>query len=927
MRDPTDQPTRDARSPYWRPAVQGVAGIIGVAALTYMGFRLDFSVATAGFSYLVLIALLSLAGSFTGSILLAVIGVGCLSYFFAEPLLSFKLANPQDVVALAAFLTTSIIITGLTGKVRKSSEALRQREQQWREVFERTPTMYFMIDAAGTVVEVNACGATQLGYTVDELVGQSMLNVYFAQDREQAKTNVAICLGALGQQHKWDLRKIRKDGNLLWVRENAKAVRRAGNDVIVLIACEDITDRKRGEQRLAAQYAVARVLAESESLAATTSPLLRAIGEELEWDWGALWTTDGEGRLRCNHIWHPPTLDTAAFDAICRELALAPGQGRVGQVWQSASPIWIADATKDQGFLRASAAVKAGLRASVAFPILLGNHAFGVVEFLSRGPREREEEQLATLSAIGSQIGQFITRKQAEQALKESENHFRALIERSYDVVLLVDAQGIFRYASPSVARMLGYSPEDLVGRDVFDLVHPDELEDAKARFAEIVERPVNLVARERLLRHKDGTWRWVESVGSNLLDEPGVRALVFNLRDVTERKKAEDALRESEQRFRDYAETASDWFWETGPDHRFTCFPGTGPDGDFSRVIGKGRWEVATDREQEPEKWREHLADLEARRAFRGFTYSAPRADGSIFFAAVSGKPIFSPEGVFLGYRGVSTDVTAAVRADQTEKALIEARAELAHMARLTTLGELSASIAQEINQPLAAIVNYASASLHWLDGQSPNLDEARQALSHIVKEGHRVGEVIGRIRALAKKSPTQTERLDVNEIILGVIALMRSELHRNHVLLCTELLANDLPVVVADRIQLQQVILNLIINAIEAMVEGGPRQLVVASGKDPSGHVLVAVRDSGMGLDPEGVHRLFEAFYTTKPEGIGMGLAISRSIIEAHGGRLWASANVPRGAVFQFTLPVENEAPPDPISSAPSPAITLDA
>jgi PAS domain S-box-containing protein len=801
VRDPTDQPTRDARSAYWRSAVQGVAGIIGVAALTYMGFRLDFSVAAAGFSYLVLIALLSLAGSFTGSILLAVIGVGCLSYFFAEPLLSFKLANPQDVVALTAFLTTSIIITGLTGKVRKSSEALRQREQQWREVFEHTPTMYFMLDAAGTVVEVNACGATQLGYTVDELVRQSVLNVYFAQDREQAKANVAVCLGALGQQHKWDLRKIRKDGNLLWVRENAKAVRRAGNDVIVLIACEDITDRKRGEQRLAAQYAVARVLAESESLAATTSPLLRAIGEELEWDWGALWTTDGEGRLRCNHIWHPPTLGTAAFDAICRELALAPGQGRVGQVWQSASPIWIADATKDQGFLRASAAVKAGLHASVAFPILLGNHAFGVVEFFSRGPREREEEQLATLSAIGSQIGQFITRKQAE------------------------------------------------------------------------------------------------------------------------------DALRESEQRFRDYAETGSDWFWETGSDHRFTCFPGTGPKGDFSRVIGKGRWEVATDREQEPEKWREHLADLEARRAFRGFTYSAPRADGSIFFAAVSGKPIFSPEGVFLGYRGVSTDVTAAVRADQTEKALIEARAELAHMARLTTLGELSASIAQEINQPLAAIVNYANASLHWLDGQSPNLDEARQALSHIVKEGHRVGEVIGRIRALAKKSPTQTERLDVNEIILGVIALMRSELHRNHVLLCTELLANDLPVVVADRIQLQQVILNLIMNAIEAMVEGRPRQLVVASGKDPSGHVLVAVRDSGVGLDPEGVHHLFEAFYTTKPKGMGMGLAISRSIIEAHGGRLWASANVPRGAVFQFTLPVEKEAPPDLISSAPSPAITLDA
>jgi C4-dicarboxylate-specific signal transduction histidine kinase len=456
-------------------------------------------------------------------------------------------------------------------------------------------------------------------------------------------------------------------------------------------------------------------------------------------------------------------------------------------------------------------------------------------------------------------------------------------------------------------------------------LVHPEQLEDTKMRFAEIVAHPGNVAGRERLLRHKDGTWRWTEGVWSNLLHEPGVRALVLNVRDVTERKQAEDALRESEQRFRDYAETASDWFWETGPDHCFTRFHGTGPEGIFERAIGTARRELATDRDQEPEKWREHLADLEARWPFRGFTYSAARADGSTLYIAASGKPVFGPDGVFLGYRGVSTDVTAAIRADQTEKALIEARAELAHLARLTTLGELTATIAHEINQPMAAVVTEASASLRWLGGQAPNLDEVRHAQSRIVQNGHRASEVIGRIRALAKKSPIQAERLDVNETILGVIALMRSELHRNHVLLRTEL-ASDSPVVFADRIQLQQVILNLIMNAIEAMVEGRLRHLVVASERHRSEHVLVAVRDSGAGLDPKGVHRLFEAFYTTKPEGLGMGLAISRSIIEAHGGRLWASANAPRGAVFQFTLPAEKGASADAISSASSPAIASD-
>jgi PAS domain S-box-containing protein len=905
-------------SSQWRnSAAQFVLGAGGAAALTYLGFRLAFDPAVVGFSYLVLIALLSLMGSFAASIVLSVIAVGCLDYFFTEPRFSFQVADPQGVVALAAIMTTAIVITGLTAKVRKSSEALRQREQQWREVFEHTPTMYFMLDAAGTVLSVNAFGATQLGYTVDELAGQSVLKVFFAEDREQAKANVATCLETRGQQHQWELRKVRKDGTLLWVRENAKAVRRAGNDVMVLIACEDVTDRKRGAQRLAAQYAVARVLAESDSLASSTLPLLRAIGEKLEWDWGALWTVDGEGRLRCNHIWHAPNLETAVFDAICRDLAIAPGQGRVGQVWQSASPIWIADATKDQGFRRASAAVKAGLHGALAFPILLGKHAFGVVEFFSRAARERDDEQLATLSVIGSQIGQFITRKQAEQALQEGETHFRALIEHGYDVLLLVDAQGIFRYASPSVARMLGYSPEDLVGRDAFDLVHPGQLESTKTRFAQFIAGSDNVPGRN-LLRHKDGTWRWTESAGSNLLHEPGVRAIVFNVRDVTERKQAEDALRESEQRFRDYVETASDWLWETRPDHRVTRYDGTGPERDFSRLIGRARWEFATDRDQEPEKWREHLADLEARRPFRGFTYSAARADGSTYYVAVSGRPVFGQDGVFLGYRGTGTDVTAAVRADQAEKALAEARAELAHMARLTALGELSASIAHEINQPLAAVVTDASASLRWLAGQAPNLDEVGHALSRIIKSGHRASEVIGRIRALAKKSPIQAERLDVNETILGVIALMRSELHRNHVLLRTEL-ADDLPLGVADRIQLQQVILNLIMNAIEAMVEGRPRQLVVASGHDRSEHVLVAVRDSGRGLDPEGARRLFEAFYTTKPEGMGMGLAISRSIIEAHGGRLWASANTPRGAVFQFTLPVEKDASADDGSSSP--------
>ena len=259
------------------------------------------------------------------------------------------------------------------------------------------------------------------------------------------------------------------------------------------------------------------------------------------------------------------------------------------------------------------------------------------------------------------------------------------------------------------------------------------------------------------------------------------------------------------------------------------------------------------------------------------------------------------------LEFIGVVRDVTAA---KQAEEELHQARADLAHVTRVTTLGELTASIAHEVKQPTAAVIINAHAGLRWLAAQPPELGEVRQALGLIINDANRASEVINRIRALAKKAPPRKDRLHINEIILEVIDLTRSEVHRNRVALQTALLS-DLPPISGDRIQLQQVILNLIINAIEAMseVSEGPREVLVGSEKDDSDGVLVAVRDSGPGLDTKHLNHLFDAFYSTKPNGLGMGLAISRSIIDAHGGRLWATPNVSRGAVFQFWLPANGE------------------
>ncbi|HEV3115161.1 MAG TPA: ATP-binding protein [Candidatus Binataceae bacterium] len=241
-----------------------------------------------------------------------------------------------------------------------------------------------------------------------------------------------------------------------------------------------------------------------------------------------------------------------------------------------------------------------------------------------------------------------------------------------------------------------------------------------------------------------------------------------------------------------------------------------------------------------------------------------------------------------------------------RAEEALQKAQAELAHVTRVMTLGELMASIAHEVNQPLAAVVTNAQACLRWLALQTPNLDEARAAVERIVREGNRASEVIRRIRALAKKTDPQMVSLDINDVIREAISLEQREVLSQRVSLRTEL-ASALPPVLGDRVQLQQVVINLVMNALEAMapVTDRPRTMLIRSQPHDAGEVLVAVQDSGIGIDSGNAERLFNAFFTTKASGMGMGLSISRSIIAAHGGNLFVSPNADHGATFQFTLP----------------------
>jgi signal transduction histidine kinase/CheY-like chemotaxis protein len=283
----------------------------------------------------------------------------------------------------------------------------------------------------------------------------------------------------------------------------------------------------------------------------------------------------------------------------------------------------------------------------------------------------------------------------------------------------------------------------------------------------------------------------------------------------------------------------------------------------------------------------------------------------GSVKYLRVVGRPSKGESGRF-EFVGAVTDITERKQAEeelrQKELSLREAQNELAHVNRVTTMGELAASIAHEVNQPLAGIATNANACLRWLAGDPPNLSEAREAIRRIIRDGNRASDVILRTRALFKKARTAKEPLDINEAIEEIVILTQSEARRSKVALRMEL-ASDLPTVTGDRVQLRQVVVNLILNAIEAMspAEDRKRDIVVRTQRGEGNEVRVAVQDSGIGIDSQSAERIFDAFHTTKPDGLGMGLSISRSIIESHGGRLWAVPNEGPGTTFQFTLPAQ--------------------
>jgi PAS domain S-box-containing protein len=521
--------------------------------------------------------------------------------------------------------------------------------------------------------------------------------------------------------------------------------------------------------------------------------------------------------------------------------------------------------------------------------------------------------------------------KASAEALAESEARYRLLAENSRDLVLQFDLKGTILYAS-AAARLFGYRPEDLVGRPCFNFIHPDDLGRARERMLARAYPALGIVTdpvREMRVLAADGAYRWVEGNPSVSRDDQG-RPVSFtdSLRDVGARREALAALAESEANYRLLADSAPDVIVRVRVGGVITYLSRsveqvtgyTAPE-----LIGTNLYELVhpEDRASASAQIQAYLA-LARTGARAVLEYRLVRKDGAIIWVEANPYQLIDEHtGETLGLGGFLRDVTArrmmeddlrrqraeaeaseAARA-AAEEAARESMSELTRVARLLSVGEFATSIAHELNQPLAAIVTNSDTSLRWLAKTPPNLDEARAAIGRTLRDAGRAAAVISRTRAMLSKRPPALSRLDINDCVEEVLAFTDTELRRNGVTVRRRF-QRPSPVTNGDRVQLQQVLLNLVRNGMEAMTDTAdrPRVLSVRTLTQNDGDVLVEVEDSGVGLTPDAADHLFDSFYTTKIGGIGLGLPISRSIVETHGGRLWAAPAPEGGAIFRFTL-----------------------
>jgi PAS domain S-box-containing protein len=523
-------------------------------------------------------------------------------------------------------------------------------------------------------------------------------------------------------------------------------------------------------------------------------------------------------------------------------------------------------------------------------------------------------------------------RKLAEEALRDSEQELRKahneleikVAERTAELksskAYLAEAQrlshtGSFGWRvstgeilwSEETLRIFEYDPTAKPTIElILQRVHPDDEAFVK-RTIERAAQDGKDFDNEYRLAMPDGSVKYVHIVAHALSDESGSIEFVGAVMDTTESKRAEEALRRSESYLAEaqrLAHTGS-WAWGVAGGDALHLSEEWYRIYGFDPEKGTSAWEEKVQRihPEDRDRWQRAIDRAIGEKLDYEVEMRILLPDGTVKYIHTVGHPVLNASGNVVQFVGSSMDISNSKRAE-------EAQADLAHVSRVTTMGELTASLAHEVKQPIAAAITNAKTCLRWLSGDTPNIEEARAAAIRIVKDQTRAAEIISRIRLLFKKDTPLRELVEVNEVIREMIVLLRGETTRYSISIRTELAA-DLPPVMGDRVQLQQVMMNLIVNGIEAMKDvNGTRELIIKSQRAEYEQLLVSVSDTGVGLPPQQADQIFNSFFTTKPHGTGMGLRISRSIVESHGGRLWAADNSPRGASFCFNIPTNAEA-----------------
>ena len=793
---------------------------------------------------------------------------------------------------------------------KQAEQALRKSEERWRSVFENSAIGVALADLNGRFLATNHVFQTMVGYTEQELRALSFLDITHEYYREANRAVIAELVEGKRRQFQIEKEYRRKDGSLIWVSNNVSLVSGTESAARFLMALsEDITERKRAEALLTGEKRILEMVAKGDPLPQILDSVCRFVEEQASGFLASILLVDGS-RLRHGGA---PSLPKAYTDAI-DGVVIGPSAGSCGTAAYRGEQAIVEDIATDPLWTDyRDLALPHSLRACWSTPVfssqgkVIGTFAMYYREPRSPSPRDQEIiEQITHLAGVA------IERKLTQEALQRSEAYLAEAQKMTHTGSWAWNVRTEALFWSQEVFRIYDCDPEMTPTWDfLLGRVHSeDRAAFERRRKTEFTRKDWADSKIDFRIVLPDGTIKHLHSIGHPVMDHSGdITEVVGTVIDVTERKRAEEKLRRSEESLLEAQRLSHMGSWRhdiasgaviVSPE-MYRLF-GFQPDEDTSSV---GFW-ISRNHPEDRQRILELFERSESQKTDYESYYRIVLPDGTVKHLHGVGHPVLSQSGELLEMIGTTIDVTEHKRAEEERERLRQLEADLAHMNRVTMLGELASSLAHELNQPIAAAITSASACLRWLARNPPDLERARAAAMRIEDDGSRAAEIIQRLRAFYKTgAPPQRELVALNQVVGEMLELLRNEADRHAISLRTEL-ALQLPQIMADRVQLQQVLMNLMLNGIEAMADRAG-ELTIRSQSSEDGLLLISVSDTGVGLPSEKLDRIFNAFYTTKPQGTGMGLAISRSIIEAHGGRLWATANAERGATFHFTLPVE--------------------